>query len=286
MQAGDISSLLSDYWQLYLNGALATILLSVIGTLGGLFLGVFLAFGKKLRTQGEPWYKQLWKWPIKALCNVYSIVIRGTPMMVQAMIFKYSCQAMGINWNNVLKGVDTWNGWLIAGLIVITFNTAAYMGEIIQAGLNGVDKGQIEGAKSLGMTDMQTLFSVTLPQAIRNSIPTIGNEWIVNIKDSSVLNVISVSELYWQAQSAASRNYKYMATYIIIAIIYLTLTLLTTALLKFVEHKMDGKKPSNKKSNKNKKNLTDGLEEKEQAKPKASFNFTRYLFHYHVKKEA
>ncbi len=259
MNTGDISSLLQNYWRLYLNGTLATIVLSIVGTLGGLFLGIFLAFGKKLKTKGEPWYQQIWKWPLKVLCQAYSLVVRGTPMMVQAMIFKYGCQGAGLNWNNVLPGVDTWNGWMIAGLIVITFNTAAYMGEIIQAGLNGVDRGQLEGAKSLGMSDMQTLFHVTLPQAIRNSIPTIGNEWIVNIKDSSVLNVISVSELYWQAHSAASKNYMYMATYLIIAVIYLTLTLITTGILKFVEFKMDGKK--------------------------AKFSFKNLFFHYHAEEK-
>lgn len=162
--------------------------------------------------------------------------------MVQALIFKYGCQALGINWNNVLKGVDTWNGWLIAGMIVITLNTAAYMGEIVQSGLNGVDKGQIEGARSLGMNEMQTLWHVSLPQALKNSIPTIGNEWIVNIKDSSVLNVISVSELFWQAKAAASSNYMYVATYMIIAIIYLCLTLLSSLILKLIEYKMSGKK--------------------------------------------
>lgn len=238
----DISSLLSKYGSFYLNGTLATIVLSLVGTFGGLFLGIFLAFGKTLNTKDCLWYHKLYKCPIKWLCNLYSLVIRGTPMMVQAMLFKYGSQMIGINWNDILKGVNTWNGWLIAGLIVITLNTAAYMGEIVISGLNGVDKGQVEGAKALGMTDMQTLFNITLPQAIRNSIPTIGNEWIVNIKDSSVLNVIAVSELYWQASSAASKNYQYMATYIIIAVIYLLLTLVATFILKFIAFKLDGNK--------------------------------------------
>lgn len=232
----DIGYLISNYSSLYLYGILATIILSLVGTFGGLFLGIFLAFGKKLDTDSKPYL-----WPIKGICNAYSVIIRGTPMMVQAMIFKYGCQACGINWNKVLPGVNTFNGWLIAGLIVIVLNTTAYMGEIIQAGLNGVDNGQIEGARSLGMTPMQTLFNVTLPQALRNSIPTIGNEWIVNIKDSSVLNIISVSELFWQANAAASKNYMYMATYIIIACIYLILTLCSTGILKLVELKLDGK---------------------------------------------
>lgn len=238
----EISKLLEGYFSFYLSGTLATIVLSLVGTFGGLFLGIFLAFGKKLESKGKPWYVRLWQTPVKWICSIYSVVIRGTPMMVQAMLFKYGCQALGLNWNNVLRGVDTWNGWLIAGLIVITLNTAAYMGEIIQSGLNGVDKGQLEGARSLGLSEVQTLFHVLLPQALRNAIPTIGNEWVVNIKDSSVLNVISVSELFLEAQAAASRNYFYMGTYFIIAVIYLVLTLIATGILKLVEFRLDGRK--------------------------------------------
>lgn len=255
--ANEIGQLLSSSGRLYLNGLLATIVLSIVGTLGGLFLGVFLAFGKRLDTKNVSTGQKVWRWPVKVLCQAYSIIIRGTPMMVQAMLFKYGCQMMGLNWNRILPGIDTWNGWLIAGLIVITLNTTAYMGEVVQSGLNGVDKGQLEGAESLGMTPMQTLFHVTLPQALRNAIPTIGNEWIVNIKDSSVLNVISVTELYAQAQSAASRNYMYMASYLIIAVIYLSLTLLTTGLLKLVEYRLDGRK--------------------------FRFSFRNLFFHYHAK---
>ncbi len=241
--SSDFSYLISHYWQFYLKGTLSTIILSVVGTFGGLFLGVFLAFGKRLETKNYPWYHLLYRHPIKFLCSLYSLVIRGTPMMVQAMIFKYGSQLLfNLNWNNVLPGVDTFNGWLIAGLIVITFNTAAYMGEIVISGLNGIDPGQVEGARSLGMNSFETLFHVTLPQALRNSIPTIGNEWVVNIKDSSVLNVIAVSELFYTAESAASKNYMYMQTYLIIAIIYLFLTVIATLILKGVEFKLDGKK--------------------------------------------
>ncbi len=241
--SSDFSYLISHYWQFYLKGTLSTIILSVVGTFGGLFLGVFLAFGKRLETKNYPWYHLLYRYPIKLLCSLYSLVIRGTPMMVQAMIFKYGSQLLfNLNWNNVLPGVDTFNGWLIAGLIVITFNTAAYMGEIVISGLNGIDPGQVEGARSLGMNSFETLFHVTLPQALRNSIPTIGNEWVVNIKDSSVLNVIAVSELFYTAESAASKNYMYMQTYLIIAIIYLFLTVIATLILKGVEFKLDGKK--------------------------------------------
>ena len=130
---------------------------------------------------------------------------------------------------------------MVAGLIVITLNTTAYMGEVVLSGLNGVDKGQTEGARSLGLSSSQTLWSVVLPQALRNAIPTIGNEWIVNIKDSSVLNVIGVAELYFAAYNAANDSYAFMASYLIIAVIYLLLTLLSNLVLKLIGVKLEGK---------------------------------------------
>ena len=239
----DIGYLLKNYYNLYLQGLASTLILAIIGTVVGLGLGMFLGLGKNMKiTYRDRWYTKVYKYPIIWFCYAYSAVVRGTPMMVQALIFKYGCQALGLNWNAILPGIPVLDGWLIAGLIVITLNTAAYMGEIIRAGLNGVDRGEIEGARSLGMTSLQTMLTVALPQAIRNSLPTIGNEWIVNIKDSSVLNVIGVTELFFQSGQAVNKNYKFMATYIIIAIMYLILTLLATGLLKLLEMKMDGKK--------------------------------------------
>ena len=168
-------------------------------------------------------------------------------MMVQALIFKYGSAALGLNWGNIrFVGAinNVLNGWFFAGLIVITLNTAAYMAEIVQSGLNGVDKGQIEGARSLGMKSGQTSFFVILPQAIRNALPTIGNELIVNIKDSSVLNVIATTELYFRINMISVRTYAFLEGYVLLALIYLLLTLLASFLLKIVEKKLDGKKIS------------------------------------------
>ena len=243
---GDIVYLLTNYFSMFLNGLLSTLILAIVGTVVGLFLGIFLAFGKNLKVKKEDKFlTKCYKYPIIWFCHIYSTVVRGTPMMVQAMIFKYTCQLVfKINWNVILPGLDVFNGWLIAGLVVITFNTAAYMGEIVRSGLNGVDNGQIEGARSLGFSPMQTLFLVSLPQAIKNAIPTIGSEFIVNIKDSSVLNVIAVTELFFQANQAANKGYKFIAAYVIVACIYLLLTLMATGSLKLLEYKLDGKKIS------------------------------------------
>jgi len=239
----DIGYLLSNYGRYFLLGTFSTVILSIIGTFGGLLLGILLGFGGRIEIkQSQHWLQRFWRRFIRGFCGLYSLLIRGTPMMVQAMIFKYGCQALGVNWNSIAPGIEVFDGWFFAGMIVIIFNTAAYMGEIVKSGLNSVDRGQLEGAASLGLSPWQTLSLVSLPQALRNSIPTIGNEWVVNIKDSSVLNVIGVSELYFMSGQAANKNYMFMASYLIIAVIYLFLTLITIALLRLGEKKMDGEK--------------------------------------------
>jgi putative lysine transport system permease protein len=118
------------------------------------------------------------------------------------------------------------------------------MGEVVISGINGVDTGQLEAAKSLGISSKKASFSIILPQAIRNSLPTIGNELIINIKDSSVLNVIAVTELYYRLISIASSTYAFLEVYLILAVIYLVMTILTGFLLKLVEKKLDGQKIS------------------------------------------
>ena len=221
---GDI--FVNNAW-LLLAGVISTLILSIFGTVVGLLLGVFIAYGKNIKVKPTTiWIKKVGLNIIKGICVIYSVVLRGTPMMVQALIFKYGCAALGFNWD------------------VITFNTAAYMGEIVQSGLNGVDMGQVEGARSLGMNNRDASFFVVLPQAIRNSLPTIGNELIVNIKDSSVLNVIATTELYYRMKVISSASYAFLEGYLILAVIYLVLTLIAAGVLKLIEKKLDGEKIS------------------------------------------
>ena len=238
-----ISYLLKNYWTTFLNGLISTLILAIVGSLVGLLIGILLALGKNIKVHKDDYniVKAL-KYLIKGLCKIYSIVLRGTPMMVQALIFKFGCAAIGLNWNLILTGVPIFDGWLICGLIVIILNTGAYMGEDIQAGLNGLDKGQEEAAKSLGMSKFKSFILVILPQALRNCLPTLANEYIINVKDSSVLNVISVTELFLSVSIATSKNYFMVEGYIIIAAIYLLLTLLATLIFKLITNKLDGKK--------------------------------------------
>ena len=166
---------------------------------------------------------------VQLLLSVYIQVFRGTPMIVQAVVIYYGAQYAGVY-------MDT----TFAAIFIISINTGAYMAEIIRGGIVSVDKGQFEAAHAIGMTHWQTMTTVVLPQAIRNILPSVGNEFIVNIKDSSVLNVISVSELFFQAKSAAGAYYRYFEVYFIIACIYLVLTLSVSRILAWVERKMDG----------------------------------------------
>ena len=239
-------SLFADNFNLILAGTIDTIVLAIFGTGVGLILGIFLAYGKNLKIkESDKIYIKALKGLGKGFSNIYSTVLRGTPMMVQALIFKFGCQAIGLNWGDISfpsEILNFINGWFIAGLIVITLNTSAYMGEIVKSGLNGIDKGQVEGARSLGMSSSRTSITIVLPQALRNALPTIGNELIVNIKDSSVLNVIAVTELYYRLMNIASTTFAFLESYIVLAIIYLVLTLLASGCLKLVEKKMDGVK--------------------------------------------
>ena len=234
---GWVAFLLEKYGMLFLRGTGMTLLIALTGTALGFALGLLVAI---IRTIALPEKKKtgsnvgviLRRGLLRLaqlLMNVYIQVFRGTPMIVQAVVIYYGAQYAGVY-------MDT----TFAAIFIISINTGAYMAEIIRGGIVSVDKGQFEAAHAIGMTHWQTMTTVVLPQAIRNILPSVGNELIVNIKDSSVLNVISVSELFFQAKSAAGTYYRYFEVYFIIAVIYLILTLSVSAILRAVEKKMDG----------------------------------------------
>lgn len=127
---------------------------------------------------------------------------------------------------------------MTAGLIIVSFNTAAYMSEIIRSGIQSISKGQQEAALALGMTNSQSFLSIILPQAIRNAFPSIGNEFVVNIKDTSMLNVIMVTELFFQGMSVAGSTYNYAGSMFIIVILYFIMTFTISNLLRLVEKRL------------------------------------------------
>lgn len=230
---GWVLFILQQYGPLFLRGTAITLIIALTGTILGFLLGLLVAIGRTIELgprASRP--KQVLLSAFKWLLGVYIEVFRGTPMIVQAMVIYYGAlQYLGLNMPE-----------LAAAILIVSVNTGAYMAEIIRGGIISVDVGQTEAAHSIGMTHWQTMTTVVLPQAIRNIMPSIGNEFVVNIKDSSVLNVIAVSELFFMSKSAAGTYLRYFEVFFITAIIYLVLTFTVTRLLRLVERKMDGPK--------------------------------------------
>lgn len=220
------------YWFQFLGGIGITLLLSILGTIFGFALGLGLAYLRKMEEdKTDSKFVRVLKKIGKGFAYGYIEFFRGTPMMVQAICIFYGVSyVIGRGWPTT-----------VAGIIVVSLNTAAYMAEIIRSGINAIDKGQIEASRSLGMSQGQTMFNVVLPQAIKNVIPAIGNELVVNIKDTSVLSAIMVSDLFYSAQKINVIWYKQFPIYFIVCILYLILTISFTNLLKLIEKKMNVK---------------------------------------------
>lgn len=214
---------------MFISGTLYTLLISLVGTLIGLFFGMFIGI---IRTvpKLQNFVLNLIMMILKFISNIYVQVIRGTPMMVQAVLFYYGLQLFyGISFSP-----------MASAFIIVSINTGAYMAEVVRGGINSIDKGQVEAAKAIGMDHLQTMTNVILPQVFKNILPNVGNEFIVNIKDTSVLNVISVQELFFNTKSVAGANFKFFQTYFITSIIYLVLTLSISGLLRLLEKKLEG----------------------------------------------
>ncbi|MGI6424325.1 MAG: amino acid ABC transporter permease [Tepidanaerobacteraceae bacterium] len=217
------------YWPMFLRGAGTTLLISITGTIIGFIIGLLIGIIRSVPEPESTEKKLILKF-INAILNAYVEVFRGTPMIVQATVIYYgSAQALGIDMDR-----------LTAAFLIVSINTGAYMAEIVRGGIVSIDKGQFEAAHAVGMNHMQTMVNVVLPQVIRNILPATGNEFVINIKDTSVLNVISVTELFFQTKSIVGNNYRYFETFFIASVIYFVMTFTVTRILRFMEKKLDG----------------------------------------------
>lgn len=227
--------ILKNNWKALLRGTGVTLLISIIGTLVGLLIGLLIGVYRtapKASHKALAFLQKLFAW----FLTIYIEVFRGTPMIVQSMVIYYgTAQAFGVSLDRTL-----------AAIFIVSINTGAYMSEIVRGGIFAVDKGQFEAATALGFTHNQTMRKIVLPQVIRNILPATGNEFVINIKDTSVLNVISVVELYFSGNTVATQTYQYFQTFFIIAVIYFILTFTVTRLLRLVERKMDQDNYTNK----------------------------------------
>ena len=224
--------ILQGYGMSYLKGAGTTMAIAIVSTLIGCLIGFGIGIIQTIPVdkRKDGIFKRILLKVIQMICSVYVEVFRGTPMIVQAVFIYYGLSQIF----SVQLGM--WQ----AAFLVVSINTGAYMAESVRGGIISVDSGQMEGAKAIGMTHVQAMMSIILPQAFRNILPQIGNNLIINIKDTSVLSVISIVDLFFVHKSVAGALYTYFESATIVMVIYLTLTVIVSRLLRLLERKIDG----------------------------------------------
>lgn len=230
----DIARLWAKYYPMYLRGIGSTLALALIATLIGCIIGFVCGVLNTIPyTQRDSILKRFFLKLIRALVRVYVEVFRGTPMVLQAVFIYYGLPYFT---NNAVHFESVW----LAAIIIVSINTGAYMAESVRGGIISIDIGQTEGAKAIGMTHVQTMTKVILPQALRNIMPQIGNNFIINVKDTSVMFIISFTEFFAAHRYIVGVNNMYFPSATIEMIGYLTLTLVASFLLRWVEKRMDG----------------------------------------------
>ncbi|HDE6441082.1 TPA: ABC transporter permease subunit [Staphylococcus aureus] len=214
----DDSGFISKYGSFFLKGIKITILISLIGVALGSILGAFVALMKLSKIKTISW-----------IASIYIEILRGTPMLVQVFIVFFGITAA--------LGLDI--SALVCGTIALVINSSAYIAEIIRAGINAVDKGQMEAARSLGLNYRQTMKSVIMPQAIKNILPALGNEFVTLIKESSIVSTIGVGEIMFNAQVVQGISFDPFTPLIVAAALYFVLTFVLTRIMNMIEGRLN-----------------------------------------------
>lgn len=210
-----------DGYKIFLQGLGNTVLIAIFGLIIGLILGSILATFKLLPSG-------IMSKILKIFTNIYVAIFRGTPMVVQLLIIHF------IIFPSIGISLDGW----VEGLIAFGLNSAAYVCEIMRGGILSVDKGQTEAGKALGLNYSMTMTKIVIPQAIKNVVPTLGNEFISLIKETSIVSFIAVVDITKAFQNIANSTYEYFIPYIMLALTYLILVLIITLLIKVVERRL------------------------------------------------
>ena len=233
----DIARLWSVYAPTYLNGVKNTLILAVIATAIGCIIGLVCGVLNTIPyAKNDPLWKRVVLKIIRIIVRIYVEIFRGTPMVLQAVFIYYGLPYF----TDGQVSFSGYSGMWLASIIVVSINTGAYMAESVRGGIISIDPGQTEGAKAIGMTHVQTMTIVILPQALRNIMPQIGNKFIITIKATSVMFIIGFIDFFAVHRTIVGNNNLYFPSAAIEMVGYLTLTLAASALLRFVEKKMDG----------------------------------------------
>ena len=233
----DMVDLWLNYWPRYLIGIRNTVILAVVATALGCLIGFICGILNTIPySKQDHVVKRFFVKLIRVIVRIYVEVFRGTPMVLQAVFIFYGLPYF----THSAVAFSGYAGIWTACIIVVSINTGAYMAETVRGGIISIDPGQTEGAKAIGMNHVQTMTSVILPQAIRNIIPQIGNNFIINIKDTSVMFIIGFIEFFGQHRNIVGNNNMYFQSAAIEMIGYLCMTLTASFLLRWLERRMDG----------------------------------------------
>ena len=230
----DIGKLWAKYGASYLSGMRSTLILALVATAIGCVIGFVCGVLNTIPyAPGDSPVKKFFLKLIRVIVRIYVEVFRGTPMVLQAVFLYYGLPYFT---NGTTRFESVW----AAAILVVSINTGAYMAESVRGGIISVDPGQTEGAKAIGMTHVQTMTHVILPQALRNIMPQIGNNFIINVKDTSVMFIIGFPEFFSAHKAAVGTSYLYFPSATVEMIGYLSMTLIASFLLRWLEKKMDG----------------------------------------------
>ena len=230
----EIGKLWSKYGNSYLTGIQNTLILALAATAIGCIIGFACGILNTIPcSKNDPLPKRILLKLVRIIVRVYVEVFRGTPMVLQAVFIYYGLPYFT---DNALKFTNMW----VAALVVVSVNTGAYMAESVRGGTISIDPGQTEGAKAIGMTHVQTMMNVILPQALRNIMPQIGNNFIINVKDTSVMFIIGFPDFFAAHRAAVGASYLYFPSATVEMIGYLCMTLTASFLLRWAEKKLDG----------------------------------------------
>ena len=231
----DIGKLWAKYGASYLTGMRNTLILALTATAVGCVIGFLCGVLNTIPcAPGDSPVKKFFLKLIRAIVRIYVEVFRGTPMVLQAVFLYYGLPYF-------TNGAQRFDNIWAAAILVVSINTGAYMAESVRGGIISVDPGQTEGAKAIGMTHVQTMLNVILPQALRNIMPQIGNNFIINVKDTSVMFIIGFPDFFSAHRAAVGASYLYFPSATVEMIGYLTMTLIASFLLRWLEKRMDGK---------------------------------------------
>lgn len=230
----DIAKLWARYGSSYLSGIRNTLVLALVATLIGCIIGFICGILQTIpHPKTDPAPKRFLLALLRGIIRVYVEVFRGTPMVLQAVFVYYGLPYFT---NNAMQFRSVW----LAAILVVSINTGAYMAETVRGGILSIDPGQTEGAKAIGMNHFKTMLYVILPQALRNILPQIGNNFIINVKDTSVMFIISFTEFFAVHRGAVGATYLYFPSAVIEMAGYLCMTLAASFLLRWWEKKLDG----------------------------------------------